>query len=310
MTNCPKLGFIYASEDDTTTTTTGVEGIKQQQQQQQHTTPASGMLMSTVPIASATEIFRHFVRHCEPIWCHRHTLTVTGSVYDVGDFRVRVGELRQMQPQARVRGTIMEIEWRGPSVISTALASSSSLLASSHHDNDNNNNDDNNTGVDAVDMMDITNAAETSTTTNEQTPYIPTEAEINTEYTQIAHLIGEFWRSLGINQYVITDKKHQASIRESILVPDVGREVKIKLSQRRQQQQEAHEGDKGGQEGWRKRENRRRQKRREAIALDRSWGGGGGGMMPEKQSQEDEEEDLTVGVDLARQYMELFRFNR
>lgn len=40
-----------------------------------------------------------------------------GAVYDMGDFRVRVGDVRQTFPAARVRGTVVEIEWRGPSVI-------------------------------------------------------------------------------------------------------------------------------------------------------------------------------------------------
>ncbi|OKL59210.1 hypothetical protein UA08_05921 [Talaromyces atroroseus] len=279
MTNYPKLGFIYASEDDND----GNDPVAQQQ-------TASGMIMSTVPIPSAAEIFRHFVRNCEPIWCHRHTVTVTGTVYDVGDFRVRLGELRQMQPQARVRGTIMEIEWRGPSVITAAL---SSTFLNSHKAK----NDPDNDLAPIADTMDIDAKIEEAA---EETPYIPTEAEINTEYTQIAQLIRDFWAHLAITQHIIADTKQQAAIRESILVADVGREVKIKLSQRRSPAE-------GGVK-WQEREIRRRQKRREAIALDRSWGGGSG--MSQQQLQEDEEEELEGGVDLARQYMELFRFSR
>lgn len=40
-----------------------------------------------------------------------------GVVYDVGDFRVRMGDVRQTYPTARIRGTVVEIEWRGPSVV-------------------------------------------------------------------------------------------------------------------------------------------------------------------------------------------------
>jgi len=38
-------------------------------------------------------------------------------MYDVGDFRVRLGDVRQTFPTVRVRGTVVEIEWRGPSVV-------------------------------------------------------------------------------------------------------------------------------------------------------------------------------------------------
>ncbi|KAH8704155.1 mediator complex, subunit Med20 [Talaromyces proteolyticus] len=229
-TNYPKVGFIYASSD----------------------TPRVGseMVMSPVPITSSAELFRHFVRACEPLWCHRHTVTVTGAIYDVGDFRVRLGEVRQTQPQARPRGTIMEVEWKGPSVIASAGA----LMAVEDG------------------LADIEPSVDIS--------YVPTEEEVNAEYADIAQLIREFWARLAIQ-----DK----TARESILVPDLGKEVKERFNQRRQP-------------GWYEREAQRRQKRLEALLLDRSWGGVS--SLPEK------EDDMDTGVDLARQYMELFRFNR
>lgn len=273
MTNHPKLGFVYASEDDeqtrpsppTAATETGMGKTE------------SGMIMSSVPIASSSEIFRHFVRCCEPIWCHRHTVTVTGTVYDVGDFRVRLGEVRQTQPQARSRGTIMEIEWRGPSMVAVALAPVSSSLG---HDGQNRD-------VLAMDVDGDIDAAM-------ETPYIPTEAEIQLEYEQMSNLIREFWTKI-YNQNDSNNKQLPATSREAILIPDVGREIKQRISQRRQP-------------GWQERENRRRRKRREAIALDRSWGGFS--EKQQQQQQDDEDEDVDAGVDLARQYMELFRFNR
>ncbi|GAM40735.1 hypothetical protein TCE0_039f13317 [Talaromyces pinophilus] len=272
MTNHPKLGFVYASEDDEQTqpsppTAATEAGMGKTE---------SGMIMSAVPIASSSEIFRHFVRCCEPIWCHRHTVTVTGTVYDVGDFRVRLGEVRQTQPQARPRGTIMEIEWRGPSMIAAALAPVSSSLG---HDGQNRD-------VLAMDVDGDIDAAM-------ETPYIPTEAEIQLEYEQMSNLIREFWTKI-YNQNDSTNKQLPATTREAILIPDVGRETKQRISQRRQP-------------GWQERENRRRRKRREAIALDRSWGGF---SEKQQQQQDDEDEDVDAGVDLARQYMELFRFNR
>jgi hypothetical protein len=247
-TTYPKVGFIYASHggDDATTTTTNTQPEGQ---------TSSGMLMSAVPITSSAELFRHFVRACEPLWCHRHTVTVTGNMYDVGDFRVRVGEVRQTQPQVRARGTIMEVEWKGVSLITTTTTTTATTT---------------------------TNNLEGQEEPSVDIDYVPTEEEIDTEYTQIAQVIREFWGRLEI-----ADK----AARESILVPDVGREVRQKLHQRRQQPA-----------GWAERETIRRRKRLEAIALDRSWGGGTAPL--------EKEDDVDAGVDLARQYMELFRFNR
>lgn len=266
MTNHPKLGFVYASEDDENQTAAAKQKTE------------SGMIMSTVPITSSSEIFRHFVRCCEPIWCHRHTVTVTGTVYDVGDFRVRLGEVRQTQPQARPRGTIMEVEWRGPSMVAAALSPvSGSLGYDGSRDRD-------------VSAMDVDGDIDATM----ETPYIPTEAEIQLEYEQISNLIREFWTRI-YNSNDSNNKQLPATTREAILIPDVGREIKQRISQRRQP-------------GWQERESRRRRKRREAIALDRSWGGFS--EKQQQQQQDEEEEDVDAGVDLARQYMELFRFNR
>ncbi|EED14948.1 conserved hypothetical protein [Talaromyces stipitatus ATCC 10500] len=263
MTNYPKVGFIYASEN--------VDG----ENPKTKTTTESGMIMSTVPNASSTEIFRHFVRCCEPIWCHRHSVSVTGAVYEVGDFRVRLGEVRQMQPHARPRGTIMEIEWKGPSMIAAAL--STSFL---DHD-----------GSQIGNEMDIDGGIDSDM----ETPYIPTEAQIQLEYEQVSHLIKEFWTCIYNSNDSNNNKQlSAAAVQEAILIPDVGREVKQKIAQRRQP-------------GWQEREKRRRKKRREAIALDRSWGGF---SEKQQQQQDEEEEDIEGDVDLARQYMELFRFNR
>ncbi|CRG83130.1 hypothetical protein PISL3812_00478 [Talaromyces islandicus] len=251
--NYPKVGFIYASENTATTTTATTTQQAAGQQQRQ-----SGMLMSTVPVASSLELFRHFVRACEPLWCHRHTVTATGNMYDVGDFRVRLGEVRQTQPQVRARGTIMEVEWKGVSLIAAATAPSTATANSEEEEGE------------KLDFDSIENVA-----------YVPTEEEVDTEYTQIAQVIREFWGRLDI-----ADSK---TAREAILVPDVGKEVRQKLHQRRQP-------------GWAERDALRRRKRLEAIALDRSWGGA---VAPLEY-----EDNADAGVDLARQYMELFRFNR
>lgn len=245
--NYPKVGFIYASYDAQQATTT----------QQATGQASSGMLMSAVPVVSSLELFRHFVRACEPLWCHRHTVTATGNMYDVGDFRVRLGEVRQTQPQARPRGTIMEVEWKGVSLIAAATASP--LKQQQQEEKKLQSDDD----------------------TMENFVYVPTEEEVDTEYAQMAQVIREFWDRLDI-----ADKK---TTREAILVPDVGKEVRQKLHQRRQP-------------GWEEKDALRRRKRLEAIALDRSWGGA---VAPLEN-----EDNADAGVDLARQYMELFRFNR
>lgn len=75
------------------------------------------MVMTTVPPPAHAALFQHFTYACQPLWSHRLTLAVlNGVVYEVGDFRVRMGDVRQTFPTARVRGTVVEIEWRGPSI--------------------------------------------------------------------------------------------------------------------------------------------------------------------------------------------------
>lgn len=296
MTTHPKLGFVYASATDNDDD----HNISSQQKNKE--TTQSGMIMATLPIASSAEIFRHFVRNCEPIWCHRHTVTVTGTVYEVGDFRIRVGELRQTQPQARVRGTIMEIEWNGPSMIAAAL--SDTFLKRQQHEHDQHERPGNNhTDGLSSSSMDVDINADVDSAMD--TPYIPSEEEIQLEYEQASRLIQEFWSRIqtfdetststnsSTNNTTNATKQLFATTRQAILVSDVGREIKQRISQRREP-------------GWQEREIRRQRKRREAIALDRSWNG-----LTEKQPQQDDEDDeVDTGVDLARQYMELFRFNR
>lgn len=76
------------------------------------------MVMTIVPPSSHSTLFQHFVYAAQPFWAHRLTMSVPGGVvYEVGDFIVRMGDVRQTYPIARVRGTVVEIEWRGPSVV-------------------------------------------------------------------------------------------------------------------------------------------------------------------------------------------------
>jgi hypothetical protein len=240
LSHYPSHGFIYTSESPGLPAA-NAPGLSPSQKP----STQSDMIMSTVPLPSSGTLFQHFVRACEPLWCHRHTVTAGGTTYDVGDFRVRIGEARQTQPMARARGTVVEVEWRGPSLTSAPLFSS--------------------LPTDEPDSVDP----------GMETPFVPEDSDIYAEYTQVAQLIREFWARFGLAE---------KGVREAILVPDVGRELKAKLHQRRQS-------------GWREKELERRQKKHES---DRSWGWG----------WNEQDDDPDAGVDLARQYMEIFRFNR
>ncbi|KKK22662.1 hypothetical protein ARAM_002579 [Aspergillus rambellii] len=226
---------------------------------------ASSMVMTTVPLPSCSALYQHFVYACQPFWCPRHTVAVGGGmVYDVGDFRVRLGDVRQTQPAARVRGTVVEIEWRGPSLVNTisslyqshsrkgrknaegsATDRTAQLLP--HHDIKDGDNDDNDSGIDLAFPEGID------------------DADIDGEYAASAVLIREFWARLGIE-----------GAREAILVPGLGKEVKEQLHRLKQQEKQP---------------------------VERGWNDGGSGQV-------DEDPDPTAGVDVARQFMEIFRFNR
>lgn len=174
----------------------------------------------------------------------------SGVVYDVGDFRVRLGDVRQTFPTGRVRGTVVEIEWRGPSVVESVTAASAGRSSSGHGDAE----QDNDSGID-ISFCEIE------------------EADVDAEYAATASLIREFWGRLGIE-----------GAREAILVPGVGREVKEKLLRCRGQKVER----KGGESF------------RDEVGLVPGFGASG----PE------EDPDPFAGADLARQYMEVLRFNR
>ncbi|PWY87190.1 hypothetical protein BO94DRAFT_535292 [Aspergillus sclerotioniger CBS 115572] len=196
------------------------------------------MVMTTVPLPSCNALFQHFGYSCQPFWCHRHTVTVNGAVYDVGDFRVRVGDVKQTQPAARVRGTVVQIEWRGPSIVDSIAAQSlaSKLGGGQMADDD--------SGID----MAFPDAIE--------------DADIDAEYAASAALIREFWARLGID-----------GARDAILLPDVGKEVKSQLR-------------------------RLKQKGSQTVFDDKTL------------QQVDEDPDPDAGVDVARQFMEILRFNR
>ncbi|MCJ1388824.1 hypothetical protein MMC18_001674 [Xylographa bjoerkii] len=68
----------------------------------------------SIPSGSQSEDFIHLiVARMGPLWMPRQVLQVNnGQVFEIGDFRVRIGEVRQGQGGIQqVRGTICEIEW-------------------------------------------------------------------------------------------------------------------------------------------------------------------------------------------------------
>ncbi|KAL4790802.1 mediator complex, subunit Med20 [Aspergillus venezuelensis] len=263
LTYYPNHGFIYASHPSAdggpgTATPSTAPTPASSQSSQQAPGSTGPMVMTTVPLSSTSSLYQHFAYACQPFWAPRHTVTVpNGVVYEIGDFRVRVGDVRQTQPAARVRGTVIEIEWRGPSLVTTLSGlyqarRAKKARASNPYTFDageNAEDEDEDSGVD----MAFPDGIE--------------EADIDAEYAVTALLIREFWAKLGIE-----------GAREAILVPDVGKEVKARLREVKKKQ---------GKQG-----------------VKSSGHEDGSGQVV------DEDPDPDAGVDVARQFMEIFRFNR
>ncbi|KAL5000422.1 mediator complex, subunit Med20 [Aspergillus recurvatus] len=258
LTYYPNHGFIYTSQqsdkDQPGTAPAAAAPIQSSSQSSQGTPATAPMVMTTVPLPSTGALYQHFSYACQPFWCHRHTVTVpNGVVYEIGDFRVRVGDVRQTQPAVRIRGTVIEIEWRGPSLATTLSGLYQSrrqkrCAASNPYTYDAEDAEDEDPGID----MAFPDGVE--------------EADIDAEHAVTASLIREFWAKLEIE-----------GAREAILVPDVGKEVKQRLRELKQRDKQSV-GRVGNEEG--------------------SW------------LQVDEDPDPDAGVDAARQFMEIFRFNR
>lgn len=245
LTHYPTHGFIYTSEPPEKAAQASqagpVNGIAPDH------SPTPPMVMTTIPPSSYGTLFQHFTYACQPFWTHRLTLAVpNGVVYDIGDFRVRLGDVRQTFPTARVRGTVIEIEWRGPSVVAAIPVEreDGSFVSNAQ-------------GVDAD--ADPVSDIDISTSAIE-------ESDIDAEFTATASLIREFWARLGVEA------------REAILIPGVGTEIKDRLGR------------------WKK------------------AGSGIDARVGENDSRAgeraDEDPDPWSGADLARQFMEVLRFNR
>ncbi|KAF7712998.1 Uncharacterized protein PECH_007233 [Penicillium ucsense] len=208
LSHYPTHGFIYTSEateklthrPSLSTSASPVPGAASPAQPASAQIGAAGsspMVMTTVPPAAYKTLFQHFTYACQPIWCHRLTFTVpNGIVYDVGDFRVRMGDVRQTFPAVRPRGAVVEIEWRGPSMVDSLAAVQNRSAASGLRTD---SEEAGETGVDDS-FLDLE------------------EADVDAEYAATASLIREFWGRLGV-----------PGAREAVLLPDLGKEVKEKL---------------------------------------------------------------------------------
>lgn len=138
---------------------------------------------------------------------------------------MRVGDVRQTQPTGRVRGTVVEIEWKGPSLVRMIAAQMQSMRYSSNsasrkaaRDGPRHDADDDDSAIGLVFAEGIE------------------EADIDAEYAATTALIREFWAKLGIE-----------GAREAMVLPDVGKEVKGMLRKLKQGRQG---GVESGGEGW------------------------------------------------------------
>jgi hypothetical protein len=257
LTHYPTHGFIYTSEPEKP-----VPAPNQNQNQIAAGTPgpinaiapdyssSPPMVMTTVPPSSYGTLFQHFTYACQPFWAHRLTLAVpNGIVYEVGDFRVRLGDVRQTFPTARMRGTVIEIEWRGPSVVETIPVDREDGSFGA--------------GVGAGDVDVEAAGIDLASSAIE-------ESDIDAEYAATASLIREFWGRLGVEA------------REAILIPNVGLEVKDRL--------------------------RRWKKAGSGVDARVDTSVDGAGSMVSERTEEDP--DPWSGADVARQFMEVLRFNR
>ncbi|KGO40972.1 Mediator complex, subunit Med20 [Penicillium expansum] len=255
LTHYPTHGFIYTSEPEKP-----ASAPNQNQNQgapgpvnaiaPDHS-PSPPMVMTTIPPSSYGTLFQHFTYACQPFWSHRLTLAVpNGIVYEVGDFRVRLGDVRQTFPTARVRGTVVEIEWRGPSVVEAIPVDredgSFSVGVGAGGDGD----------VEAAGIDLASSAIE--------------ESDIDAEYAATASLIREFWGRLGVEA------------REAILIPNVGKEVKDRLRR------------------W----------KMAGSGIDARVDTSVDGAVPVVGERTEDDPDPWSGADVARQFMEVLRFNR
>lgn len=198
--------------------------------------------MITVDPQSYGSFLAMTLRACEPLWCLRHTVAVQGGLYfTISDFHVRVGDVRQTQPVHRMRGTVVEIGYRGPSSSSgdAAAAAASSMVADAAAADKNGE----------MGGRNILLPPPPPSQGAQKDPILTSE-----DWEDGAALIREFWSTISV-----------PGAREAILVPGVGTESCEAIDQGKTRLTAEGAGDAN---------------------------------------------DGIAGVDLARQYMEVLRFNR
>ncbi|KAI9823034.1 MAG: hypothetical protein M1832_002688 [Thelocarpon impressellum] len=80
-----------------------------------HEQPAGAMVAVPAP-GQADELSHLLTTKMGPLWTSRQSLLVShGAAFELEDFRVRLGELRQAQGAQMSRGVIIEVEWLGDS---------------------------------------------------------------------------------------------------------------------------------------------------------------------------------------------------
>ncbi|KAM5467547.1 hypothetical protein MauCBS54593_005518 [Microsporum audouinii] len=113
----PAQGTSSSPTSSQSQNSTGDKNPTSSTQDEAHT-----MKMITLEPQSYLSFFSMTTKFCQPLWNHRFTVVVTsGEAYEVADFRVRIGEVRQTTPRPRLRGAIVEIEYRGPGERQSAL---------------------------------------------------------------------------------------------------------------------------------------------------------------------------------------------
>ena len=77
------------------------------------TVPAGNMV--AIPAGPQTDEFSHFLTaKLAPLWTSRQTLLVqNGFGFEMEDYRVRIGEVKQAQAAQAPRGVVVEVEWLG-----------------------------------------------------------------------------------------------------------------------------------------------------------------------------------------------------
>lgn len=71
------------------------------------------MSVIQIPAGSEGEFLALIVRRMEPLWVFRqHVRVENGQVFETEDWRVRVGDVRQVNNQPRMKGCVVEVQMK------------------------------------------------------------------------------------------------------------------------------------------------------------------------------------------------------